>query len=90
MVTHDCYFLDRVVNKIVEIDRRQLVAYPGTYFALSGTERSTQSDRLATDEAKRQNTLRRELEWAAPWGNGTRHQTKSPQRTSVGADGDSL
>jgi ATP-binding cassette subfamily F protein uup len=27
MVTHDRYFLDRVVNRIVELDRRQLVAY---------------------------------------------------------------
>ncbi len=62
MVTHDRYFLDRVVNKIVEIDRRQLVAYPGTYsHYLEQSE--ARSDRLATDEAKRQNTLRRELEW---------------------------
>ena len=31
MVTHDRYFLDRVVNRIVELDRRQLVNYPGNY-----------------------------------------------------------
>ncbi len=31
MVTHDRYFLDRVVNRIVELDRRQLVSYPGNY-----------------------------------------------------------
>lgn len=62
MVTHDRYFLDRVVNKIVEIDRRQLVVYPGNYsHYLEDSE--ARSDRLATDEAKRQNTLRRELEW---------------------------
>ena len=29
MVTHDRYFLDRVVNRIVELDRRQLVSYSG-------------------------------------------------------------
>ena len=31
MVTHDRYFLDRVANRIVEIDRRELVSYPGNY-----------------------------------------------------------
>ena len=31
MVTHDRYFLDRVVNRIVELDRRRLVNYPGNY-----------------------------------------------------------
>ena len=30
MVTHDRYFLDRVVNRIVELDRR-LVSYAGNY-----------------------------------------------------------
>ena len=33
MVTHDRYFLDRVANRIVELDRRELVAYPGNYSA---------------------------------------------------------
>ncbi len=62
MVTHDRYFLDRVVNKIVELDRRQLVAYAGNYSRyLEDSE--ARAERLATDEAKRQNTLRRELEW---------------------------
>ncbi len=31
MVTHDRYFLNRVVNRIVELDRRQLNNYPGNY-----------------------------------------------------------
>ncbi|MFN8440246.1 MAG: ABC-F family ATP-binding cassette domain-containing protein [Caldilineaceae bacterium] len=62
MVTHDRYFLDRVVNKIVEIDRRQLVAYAGNYSRYL-EQSEARSERLATDEAKRQNLLRRELEW---------------------------
>ncbi len=31
LVSHDRYFLDRVVTRITEIDRRQLQNYPGTY-----------------------------------------------------------
>ncbi|MCB0030572.1 MAG: ABC-F family ATP-binding cassette domain-containing protein, partial [Anaerolineales bacterium] len=62
LVTHDRYFLDRVVNRIVELDRRQLVAYSGNYAAyLEESER--RRDLLASGEVKRQNLLRRELEW---------------------------
>ncbi len=62
MVTHDRYFLDRVVNRIEELDRRQLVHYPGNYRRY--LEKSTQrQERLAASEKKHQNLLRRELEW---------------------------
>ena len=62
MVTHDRYFLDRVVNRIVELDRRTLVNYPGNYrrYLESSTRRQEQ---LAAAEQKRQGLLRRELEW---------------------------
>jgi ATP-binding cassette subfamily F protein uup len=62
MVTHDRYFLDRVVNRIVELDRRELVSFPGNYsryLELSGERK----EKLVTAERKRQNLLRRELEW---------------------------
>jgi ABC transport system ATP-binding/permease protein len=62
MVTHDRYFLDRVVNRIVELDRRQLVSYPGNYTRYLEL-RSERQEKLAASEAKRQNLLRRELEW---------------------------
>jgi ATP-binding cassette subfamily F protein uup len=62
MVTHDRYFLDRVVNRIVELDRRQLINYPGNYSRY--VELSTaRQEQLEAAEAKRQNLLRRELEW---------------------------
>lgn len=62
MVTHDRYFLDRVVNRIVELDRRQLVSYAGNYSQyLELHEQRHQL--LAEAETKRQNLLRRELEW---------------------------
>lgn len=62
MVTHDRYFLDRVANRIVELDRQELVAYPGNYtdyLALS----AQREQKLAVQEEKRQNLLRRELAW---------------------------
>ncbi len=62
MVTHDRYFLDRVVNRIVELDRRQLVSYPGNYSRYLELSAARQEN-LAAAEAKRQNLLRRELEW---------------------------
>ena len=62
MVTHDRYFLDRVVNRIIELDRRQLVSYPGNYSHYLEL-REDRHQRLAEAEAKRQNLLRRELEW---------------------------
>jgi ATP-binding cassette subfamily F protein uup len=62
MVTHDRYFLSRVVNRIVELDRRQLVSYQGNYQRYLEL-RTTRHERMAATERKRQNLLRRELEW---------------------------
>src|SRR5690606_30482073 len=31
MITHDRYFLDKVVNKIIEIDKGKIYSYPGNY-----------------------------------------------------------
>src|SRR5690606_13149786 len=62
MVTHDRYFLDRVVNRIVELDRRELVNYPGNYSRYLEL-RTERHERLAVAEAKRQSLLRKELEW---------------------------
>ena len=57
MVTHDRYFLDRVVNRIVEVDHGKLYNYPGNY-----SEFVRQNMELAT-ERKRKSLLRTELEW---------------------------
>lgn len=62
MVTHDRYFLNRVVNRIVELDRRQLVSYPGNYNRYLELREERQQT-LAELEDKRRNLLRRELEW---------------------------
>jgi ATP-binding cassette subfamily F protein uup len=62
VVTHDRYFLDRVTNRIFELHRGKLYVYEGNYsvFLEKKAEREEQE---AASEAKRQNLLRRELEW---------------------------
>ncbi|HHY53957.1 MAG TPA: ABC-F family ATP-binding cassette domain-containing protein [Chloroflexi bacterium] len=77
MVTHDRYFLDRVVNRIVELDRRQLVSYPGNYTHFLEA-RAARHERLAEAEAKRRNLLRRELEWLRrqPMARGTKQKAR--------------
>ncbi|MDE7154588.1 MAG: ABC-F family ATP-binding cassette domain-containing protein [Muribaculaceae bacterium] len=62
MVTHDRYFLDRVCNKIIEIDRTNLYSYDGNYdYYLR--RRSERIDAMTAELAKVKNTLRREQEW---------------------------
>ncbi len=77
MVTHDRYFLDRVVNRIVELDRRQLVSYPGNYS--SYLEMSAQRhEQLSAAEQKRKQFLRRELDWVrrSPTARGTKQKAR--------------
>ena len=62
MVTHDRYFLDRVANRIVEIDRRELRNYPGNYSKYLEL-RQKRHDTLRKQEQKQQALLKRELEW---------------------------
>lgn len=62
MVTHDRYFLDRVANRIVELDRRDLVAYPGNYSSYLAL-RAEREQTLLAQEEKRQTLLKRELAW---------------------------
>lgn len=62
MVTHDRYFLDRVCDKIIEIDREQIYEYDGNYdYYLR--RRKERIDAMAAELAKVKNTLRRETEW---------------------------
>ena len=62
MVTHDRYFLDNVTNKIVEIDHASLYSYNSNYSGFLELKAEREQMERAT-EAKRQNILRKELEW---------------------------
>lgn len=62
MVTHDRYFLDRVVNKTIELDKGKLYTYQGNYSQFLELKVEREELELA-GERKRQNLLRRELAW---------------------------
>lgn len=62
MVTHDRYFLDRVTNKIIEIDQGKLYEYQAGYSGF--LEQKFQREEMEqAAERKRKSLLRVELEW---------------------------
>ncbi|GAA0789645.1 ABC-F family ATP-binding cassette domain-containing protein [Hathewaya limosa] len=62
MITHDRYFLDRVSNRILEIDHGRLFSYEGNFSSF--LEKKVEREELeSAKEDKRQNLLRRELAW---------------------------
>ena len=62
MVTHDRYFLNRVTNRIAEIDKGKLYTYDANYSGYLELKAEREEMQLAT-EKKRQNILRTELAW---------------------------
>ncbi|AZB73358.1 ABC-F family ATP-binding cassette domain-containing protein [Synechococcus elongatus] len=62
LITHDRYFLDRVTNRILDLDRGELSAYDGTY-AYYLQKKAEQEAAAASSAHKFQGVLRRELAW---------------------------
>ena len=62
MVTHDRYFLDRVCNKIVEIDKGNLYTYEGNYSKFLELK-ALREDMEFSTERKRQTLYKKELSW---------------------------
>lgn len=62
MVTHDRYFLERVVNRIVELDHGKLYSYPANYSQYLELKAQREEMAFAT-ERKRQSLYRKELAW---------------------------
>jgi len=62
MVTHDRYFLDRVCNRIMEMDQGRLFHYEGNYEAFL-TQRAEREllERVEADKASQ--LMKKELEW---------------------------
>ena len=62
LITHDRYFLDRVVERIVELERGVLHEYDGGYreYVVARAERLAREQK---EEATRRNLLRRETDW---------------------------
>ena len=62
MITHDRYFLDSVVNRIVEIDKGKLYSYNCNYLGYLERKAQREEIEMAT-ERKRQSLLRVEIAW---------------------------
>ena len=77
LVTHDRYFLERVVNRTMEVSFGKIYLYEGGYSAyLDGKARREEQD--AASERKRQSKLRRELQWVlqGPCARGTKSRER--------------
>jgi len=79
MITHDRYFLDNVVDWILELDRGKYFPYEGNYstYLEKKSKRLEQEDR---EESGRQKAIKEELEWIRQGPKG--RQTKSKARIS--------
>ena len=62
MVTHDRYFLDRVCNRIIEMDSQSIFSVDGNY-DMYLRRRAERIEALSAELARVKNTLRREQEW---------------------------
>jgi ATP-binding cassette subfamily F protein uup len=83
-ITHDRYMLDRVAQRIVEIDRSEMHSYRGGWEAYL----EAKAERLGHEgrtEANRQNFLRTELEWLSrsPQARTTKQKARIKRVESV-------
>ena len=94
LITHDRYFLDRVVNRIIELDKGNLYSYASNYSKFIELKLQREAD-MEASENKRQNLLRNELAWMrrGPQGRGTKQKARidrfeelSAQKVDLGQD----
>jgi ATP-binding cassette subfamily F protein uup len=88
LVTHDRYFLDAIVTRIVELERGRLVSFAGGYgdYLEKKAELVSHEDRV---EQNRQNALRRERTWLArgPKGRSTKQKARIGRALALEARG---
>ncbi len=77
MVTHDRYFLERVVNRMVEVEGGKLYSYEGGYRDYLRLKAEREEMAVAS-ERKRQSLLRREYQWVlqGPTARGTKSRER--------------
>ena len=76
LVTHDRYFLDRLAERIVELDHGRLTAYPGNFSAYLEQKIARQA-LAARQEHKRQRLIAQELAWLRTGPKARRTKRKS-------------
>ena len=75
MVTHDRYFLDKICNQIVEVDRGKLYVCEGNYSAYIAQKAQREADAQAA-ERKAQSLYRQELAWISRGAQARRTKSK--------------
>ena len=75
-VTHDRYFLDRIANRIVELSGGVFYSHNGNYTDYM-INKMTREAVQESEEEKRQNFLRRELDWIRRGPRARRTKAKS-------------
>ncbi|WP_416668088.1 ABC transporter ATP-binding protein [Egbenema bharatensis] len=86
LITHDRYFLDRVTNQILEIDRGDLYTYSGNYsYYLEKKAEAEESEQ--SSQRKHAGVLRRELEWLkrGPKARSTKQKARIDRITDMQA-----
>lgn len=76
MVTHDRYFLDRICNQIIEIDRNKVFQYKGNYSYFL-KKREERINALTAEINSAKNLLRTEEEWMRRMPKARSHKSKS-------------
>ena len=62
VVTHDRYFLDRICNQIIELDRGKLRPFQGNYSDYL-EKKALLNDQMATSQEKARQLMKKELDW---------------------------
>ncbi|MEO1517943.1 MAG: ABC-F family ATP-binding cassette domain-containing protein [Bacteroidota bacterium] len=77
MVTHDRYFLERVCNYIMELDRGQLYRYKGNYSEFL-EKKTARFENEMIEQDKTRKLFRKELEWVRrmPKARGTKAKAR--------------
>ncbi len=77
LVTHDRYFLDRVVNRIVELEFSRTYSFPGSYLQFLEHKAVVEETEIRSEENRRA-LIRRELAWykRGPKARGTKQKAR--------------
>ncbi len=77
MVTHDRYFLDKVVNKIIEIENGNIYQYQGNY-SLYVEQKILREEQQSTVYQKQKSLYQNELKWIrrGPLARGTKQKAR--------------
>jgi ABC transport system ATP-binding/permease protein len=62
LITHDRYFLDRVVTRMIEVSRAELTPFPGGYTEYLEAK-AERTERMKVEEEKRARLIEQELAW---------------------------